>query len=66
MLDGLNTHFFRLPAHVRARPEEQEARTSLILLRTKVSQDGVVAEELGEWLKEYLRLGNSFSCLLRG
>jgi len=59
VLDRLNEHFFGLPAHVRVREDEQEARTNLILLRAKVSQDGEshvdVAEEMGEWLKEYLR-----------
>jgi hypothetical protein len=56
MLDRLSSYFFELPAHLRARPEEQEERSGLILLRGKVSQDGGdAAEELGEWLKEYLR-----------
>lgn len=59
VLDRLNEYLFKLPAHVRVRKEEQEARTSLILMRAKVSQDGEshvdVAEEMGEWLKEYLR-----------
>jgi hypothetical protein len=59
LLDKLNTYFFELPAQARVRTEEQEARTRLILLRARVSQDGEshadVAEESGEWLREYLR-----------
>jgi hypothetical protein len=59
ILDRLNAYLFELPEHVRVRTEEQEARTGLILLRARVSQDGEshveLAEELGEWLKVYLR-----------
>jgi hypothetical protein len=40
VLDRLNAYLFELPANVRVRTEEQEARTSLILLRARVSQDG--------------------------
>lgn len=59
MLDRLTSYFFGLPGHARAKSEEQEARTHLILLRSRLSdgqeQHIEVGEELGEWLKEYLR-----------
>lgn len=59
ILDKLTSYFFGLPGHARMQSEEQEARTQLTLLRTKLSQDFEshveVGEELGEWLREYLR-----------
>lgn len=59
VLQRLNTYLFELPENARVTTEEQEARTRLILLSSKLSQAGEahvdVAKESGEWLREYLR-----------
>jgi hypothetical protein len=69
-LDILNHYFFNMPSHVRT--QEQEARTQIILLRSRISDSGdddadpptEIASIFSDWLVKYLRFVTSFIVLL--
>ncbi len=69
-LDILNHYFFDMPSHVRT--QEQEARTQIILLRSRISDSGdgdadpptEIASIFSDWLVKYLRFVTSFMAFL--
>jgi len=69
ILDILNHYFFNMPSHVRT--QEQEARTQITLLRSRISDSDddadpptEIASIFSDWLVKYLRFVTSFMILL--